>query len=112
MHTPGPWKIVADPDNKGKHPLHDNRYIMTEDAEIEFGHDPRPGNWSLTTGGIICALRDQEKQAADARLIAAAPDMLETLKAVVDEWETNDPAYFGSDIATIVLQTIRKASLT
>ena len=61
-HTPGPWTIEADPDKAGLHPLHDNRYVGSE-------------------RGWVCALRDQPEQAADARLIAAAPDLLAALKA-------------------------------
>tara|TARA_R100000458_G_C8278085_1_gene253889 strand:+ start:836 stop:1189 length:354 start_codon:yes stop_codon:yes gene_type:complete len=60
-HTPGPWTIEADPEKAGLHPLHDNRYIASE-------------------RGWVCALRDQPAQAADARLIAAAPDLLHALK--------------------------------
>ena len=60
-HTPGPWTIEADPDKAGLHPLHDNRYIASE-------------------RGWGCTLRDQPEQAADARLIAAAPDLLHALK--------------------------------
>lgn len=57
QHTPGPWAIQADPEHAGKHPLHDNRYVTS-------------------ARGLVCALRDQPEQAADARLIAAAPDLL------------------------------------
>ena len=37
-HTPGPWRIMADPDNKGKHPLHDSRFVTTADREVDFGN--------------------------------------------------------------------------
>jgi hypothetical protein len=61
QHTPGPWTIKADPDKAGLHPLHDNRYVTSK-------------------RGLVCALRDQPAQAADARLIAAAPELLHALK--------------------------------
>ena len=63
-HTPGPWTIEADRDWEGvgrRHALHDNRHVVAH-------------------SGIICDLRDQPSQAADARLIAAAPDLLHALK--------------------------------
>ena len=60
-HTPGPWTIEADADKAGRHPLHDNRHVTART-------------------GIVCDLRDQPAQAADARLIAAAPDLLHALK--------------------------------
>ncbi len=61
-HTPGPWRVEADKENEGLHPLHDNRFVMG------------------STNTIVCALRDQSTQANDARLIASAPEMLEALK--------------------------------
>ena len=60
-HTPGPWTVEACPVNGGVHPLHDNRHIVSN-------------------GGIVCDLRDQPAQSADARLIAAAPELLHALK--------------------------------
>ena len=60
-HTPGPWAIEADADKAGRHPLHDNRHVTART-------------------GIVCDLRDQPAQAADARLIAAAPELLHALK--------------------------------
>ena len=60
-HTLGPWAIEADADKAGRHPLHDNRHVTART-------------------GVVCDLRDQPAQAADARLIAAAPELLHALK--------------------------------
>ena len=47
------WIIQADPDLKGKHPLHDCRFITTDDFDFD-------GNYN--NGSIICTLRDLEQQ--------------------------------------------------
>jgi len=67
-HTPGPWTIEADAEKAGRHPLHDNRHVVAQ-------------------SGTVCDLRDQPAQAADARLIAAAPDLLAALKRAARVFE-------------------------
>lgn len=91
--TPGPWRVEAHPILKGRHPLHDNRYIMTSDAVIEKSPnaDRWEGRsagdwdlaWSLSKGSIICEMRDTKHQANDAALIAACPDLYSALKNLV-----------------------------
>lgn len=74
-HTPGPWKVLPCPVNAGRHPLHDQRWVATADAVVEFGHDPR--SWGLESGSLICEMRDGHL--GNAPLIAAAPDLLAAL---------------------------------
>src|SRR6185369_9018222 len=88
---------------------------MTDKAK----HRPRPGPWAAVkltsgwygidaneTGSPICTTPRQ----SDARLIAAAPDMLEALRALVAslEWETkrSGTTYAGFEDAQAA---IRKA---
>ena len=40
-------KTMADPVNKGKHPLHDYRYVVTSDAEVEFSYQ-MPKDWRMS----------------------------------------------------------------
>ena len=78
-HTPGPWQVLPDPDLKGLHPYHDNRWITTAGAHWEENFDGYQGGragWTLEEGSAICTLRDTQAQAADAALIAAAPALL------------------------------------
>ncbi len=66
QHSPLPWKVMADPSYpEGLHPLHHNRYIATEAMGVE-------GDDFDGEGSLICALRDQEHQAGDAKLIVRA----------------------------------------
>ncbi len=67
-HTPGPWQVGMAFDNYGA-------------TEIAIEHMTTAGNLI-----IAVALDGLQGQDANARLIAAAPDMLEALKACVEFW--------------------------
>jgi hypothetical protein len=75
-HTPGSWEhdgqFIIAPDPNG---IHSDIYI----AEIvEADEEGR--------------LAPTEQQVANARLIAAAPELLEACRMVVDNWERGDLA--------------------
>jgi hypothetical protein len=57
------WVVQADPENKGKHPLHDHRFITTDDYDFDDPHG---------FGVIICAMRDLKDQETIAKHIIAA----------------------------------------
>jgi|LGOV01.1.fsa_nt_gb hypothetical protein len=65
-HTPGPWKAI-------------NKYTVVRDAG-----DPTPRIIVQTTISGECGLYDGNADEANARLIAAAPDMLAMLEEL--EW--------------------------
>jgi len=70
-HTPGPWKAEGDLDGV-REDYREDRCIVTAD----FDYDAR-------TGSIIGVLRGHGPELrANARLIAAAPDLLEALKGL------------------------------
>ncbi len=76
-------KVVACPINKGKHPLHDSRYIMTEDAEVQYSPNWRD-DWYLSQGSIVCKMTDIENQAKLAQAMAAAPKTKRDRDALLD----------------------------
>lgn len=97
-HTPGPWHIVADPQWDGKHPVHSSRFIcnVPEFAEV---YPPTPGEddgWQVfhdEGGQTICRMTDTIEIAANARLIAAAPELLRALELGlrnIEDIESND----------------------
>jgi hypothetical protein len=70
MHTQGPWQCYADVPS-----VDPNWHIVTSDSRLRVLANVHiePGN---------------EMDAANARLITAAPDLLSAAKAVVEQWDT------------------------
>jgi len=111
---PGPWKVLPCPQWAGKHPFHDHRYIATADAVVEFGHDKRPDQWRLSKGSLICSMRDVTP--ANARLVAAAPDLLEQLTQLATSYaywlpRYGDPEAVNSQLMQNVRAAIAKAAI-
>lgn len=86
-HTPGKWRVQADPLLPKRHPYHDSRYITT-DHDLETwrspmaeGHGDDMCGFAKGDGSaaIICTMRDGKHQKANAELIARAPELLEAL---------------------------------
>ena len=82
--SPGPWRVLPDPFWAGKHPCHDHRFITTNHEPVVIG----PG-WRFddSSAEIIAQTIDSPHQAANARLLAAAPDLLAALKLLVESPE-------------------------
>ena len=71
-HTPGPWWLGRDPSHFGS---------LTS---ITGGSDSTGGIRSVAEVGGL----DIDEAEANARLIAAAPDMLEACQSFIARWET------------------------
>ena len=106
QHTPGPWKVEADPENAGKHYYHDHRFVTsgvdTLDSEKGFyENDCRR----------VCMLFDTENQLEDARLIAAAPELRAALRIIVANAQIIPDASMGgaTDIYAVPLGDIDAA---
>lgn len=86
--------IMADPDNAGRHPYHDSRWIVTEGAQIERGHDDR--SWGIarhTEGYLVAEMRDLDPKltAEIVRRFNAAPAQLEALQMMMRAFESLMP---------------------
>lgn len=79
QHTPGPWRVEGDEEythHALHHPYHDNRYIIGDIDNDDLGYM------------IVARMSDHPQQAANARLIAAAPELLDALQGVLDHlWD-------------------------
>lgn len=92
-HTPGPWIVVDD------HPEHAALTIKPGTVGI-FG--------TVAELYIPCLTDDMEEREANARLIAAAPDLLRTLIEIEEradekmgEWSAVDFAYLPDEMGTL-----------
>jgi hypothetical protein len=72
-HTPGPWLFV------------ESRDVWSDADSREEREDASP--WCIAT---VHAREDKAVRAANARLIAAAPDLLEALREVAEFWAGGD----------------------
>ena len=90
-HTAGPWRVVPYPKDQNR-----GYYIEAQSFGIAEVHDP---------SGF---LNDE----ANAALIAAAPEMLEACKYVIQwhrEHDSGEGELFGLDFVTTCINAVRKA---
>ena len=94
-HTPGPWRVWA------------SRNIQTQDGEQLAIVQ---GSQTIGAGDAVWAKQDNEdrRDAANARLIAAAPTMLEAAIDLVQQVEAYDSLY-GKDSCAIDPDALRAA---
>lgn len=73
-HTPGPWSVYEDED----------------EPTLVVGHEKMPSYHIPLWGRVLSETPPTEEDRANARLIAAAPDMLDALKAYIAADESGD----------------------
>lgn len=100
-HTPGPWEHRLEDTNIRLIDEENDRYIGV------YAEDPgRGGSWVAVIEGDVF---DSEEQLANARLIAAAPDLLEALKELL---ETDSDCDSNIDARCAARAAIAKANST
>lgn len=97
-HTPGPWKAVISENNAGGWvPMRQYITIETE-SEIIAAYDT-----------FSCEYPDDDENAANARVMAAAPDLLEALKRCVGSLRSVSPGGDGDHDVEFARAAIAKA---
>ncbi|MDE2098467.1 MAG: hypothetical protein KGL39_14535 [Patescibacteria group bacterium] len=76
-HTPGPW--VATYERCPGYDMTHVSLILSGDSSLAHAI-ARVDNIAPSAGGRVVDMRDEMRRRADARLIAAAPDLLKALK--------------------------------
>ena len=76
-HTPGPWEVSTDPDGNGTYKIREH-----VDAELEIERQADQETDEAKADSLYA--KQNELREANARLIAAAPDLLIALEAMVD----------------------------
>lgn len=107
-HTPGPWVVV-----ERRHPYKDGSKAHIErNIYTEWDHPQLKGKYPIVCTSVGVGMEGEKAihfahiDEANARLIAAAPDLLEMLKELADYVRTD---LIDSDIARRVEVAIAKA---
>lgn len=85
-YTPGPWKFeLFDNDS-------DTNFVLSS-VDVDAGPDGRPQDYgkSILEGMLVSESSDELD--ANARLIAAAPDLFEALMKIIEEFNPKRPEW-------------------
>ena len=88
-HTPGPWSVML---QNSRERRYDSRLRPFWETPVQVGEGASAGNVVCTVfmGGAGATVSTQEAVEANAHLIAAAPELLEAVWALVEHFERVD----------------------
>lgn len=90
-YTPGPWAV-------GRYPNDPNSYVVTTDQTV-----------CTTDQGYYDNVVDMDQCAANAELIAAAPEMIDVLENVLSHFKATGLSPEEHELNTLIYSIIKKA---
>lgn len=91
QHTPGPW--IAKPENPN---------FVEDDEWTDFEVIPdKVLEWGSPAPVAVCSFCYEEQAEANARLIAAAPDLLAALRALLTAEMLHETAMSANDVSGV-----------
>lgn len=99
-HTPGPWKAF---DNGHYHDVH----VSQNEGDEEIT-ETSPSIASVMQDRTRNHTKGREREAANARLIAAAPELLFALETAKHDWENRTDLLFGYSTYKLICDAIAK----
>ena len=107
-HTPGPWDWESEGDGEN---YASDPYVYTQNADHRDGKHPL-----IALCYVPTSLRNRyygvdvdSEEVANARLIAAAPELLEVLEDVLESWKYRESVEVAWKLFDLAKQTIAKA---
>ena len=105
QHTPGPWGVSGRTVRACRTDATAREWLRSAPVACAYSEDDNDGEWPTDHDDDVLEFPTNEVAYANARLIAAAPDLLAALRELVTLWDSPEP-FTGAD----ALQAIGEAT--
>jgi hypothetical protein len=109
QHTPGPWKSSDRWGNFGDHNRHEADAPVGQTSRFSYSVAD-PDNFIVAHCANPLVTMSSERSEANARLIAAAPELLAALKLMTEHWPAQKPDSPAFDAYIQATAAINKAT--